>query len=68
MWSCIQLTALSGAFYIVLVSWFEFTDNPTFTSLANQQYPIWNIPFPAVSICSMNKISYNAIDEFADEL
>jgi len=35
---------------------------PTITSVETTNYPIWNIYFPAVTICSNNKIEMQKID------
>lgn len=68
MWICIQIIAVSSAIYILLDSWFSFTKNPTFTTLVSQQYPIWDLSYPAISICSINKISRAAALDYANEL
>ncbi|XP_055390547.1 sodium channel protein Nach-like [Condylostylus longicornis] len=33
------------------------TSTPTITVISKPNYPVWNIPFPAVTICSLNLIS-----------
>lgn len=68
MWICIQSVALAGAIFLVLYSLYDFTRSPTFTSLANHQYPITSTPFPAIGICSANKISRSAVEEFFENL
>ena len=40
-------------FYPVFERWINF---PTITTIFQTNYPISNIPFPAVTICSNNKI------------
>lgn len=51
-----------------MVAWGRFTDNPTITTLESQQYSVLDIPFPAVAICSNNKISRSAADQYAQYL
>lgn len=51
-----------------MVAWGRFTDNPTITTLESQQYSVLDIPFPAVAICSNNKISKSAADQYAQYL
>ena len=36
---------------------------PMMTSIKTKSYPIWNIDFPAVTICSNNKIVIRQVDE-----
>lgn len=51
-----------------MVAWGRFTDNPTITTLESQHYSVLDIPFPAVAICSNNKISKNAADQYTQYL
>lgn len=51
-----------------MVAWGRFTDNPTITTLESQQYSVLDIPFPAVAVCSNNKISKSAADQYAQYL
>ena len=34
----------------------KWRTQPTFTSIATTNYAVWNIHFPAVTICSNNKV------------
>lgn len=64
----IQLCALASAGYIFVFALDGFVSKPTFTSLDNIKHPISAIPFPAVAICSVNKISRKAAMDYAFEL
>lgn len=64
----VQLCALAGAGYILFFALDGFVSKPTFTSLETLDHPTWEIPFPAVAICSVNKISRRAAMEYAFEL
>lgn len=68
MWVVLHLTMTIAAVYIVLFAWSRFTDNPTITTLESQQYSIFNLQFPAVGICSNNKISRSNAEAYADYL
>lgn len=57
LWVCVHLFAVSASMWIVWTTWTEFTDNPTVTTLESQNYPIKDIPFPAVGLCNANRIS-----------
>lgn len=52
----------------VLFAWARFTDNPTITTLESQHYSVFGLDFPAVGICSNNKISRARAEEYADFL
>ena len=34
----------------------KWRSSPTFTSIETTNHPVWNIYFPAVTICSNNKV------------
>lgn len=40
---------------------------PMMTSIKSTNYPIWNISFPAVTICSNNKIDVKQLDQVLEE-
>lgn len=64
-WYVVQLCAIGAAGYIFFFALDGFVSKPTFTSLESVDHPIWEIPFPAVSVCSVNKISRKAAYEYA---
>jgi amiloride-sensitive sodium channel len=68
MWIILHMGMTVSAIYIVLFAWSRFTDNPTITTLESQHYSIYNLNFPAVSICSNNKISKKYAEEYAEFL
>ena len=51
---CIGSLLLCG--YIIAPIYTKWQNNPTITSIASTNYAIWNIHFPAVTICSNNKV------------
>lgn len=59
---------MAGAGYIFLYAFDGFVAKPTFTSLESVNYPIREIYFPAVAVCSVNKISKKAAMDYAIEL
>lgn len=68
MWFILHVTMLTIAINVVLFAWSRFTDNPTITTLENQHYSIYNIPFPAIGVCLNNKLSKTKVEEYADNL
>lgn len=42
---------------LLYISWKLNLETPTITVIESTHYPISNVPFPAVTICSMNSIS-----------
>ncbi|XP_037032500.1 sodium channel protein Nach-like [Bradysia coprophila] len=67
-WFVVVVVALVFAVYITLLGWADFNENPTFTTLYSQKYPIWEVDFPGVTICSINRISRKAAIRYAEML
>lgn len=67
-WFVIQSVAVSAALYLVGQTWEDFTTNPTVTTLVSQNYPVNKVPFPAVALCNTNRLSRQAVMEYALEL
>ncbi len=57
MWGILFVLALIlgvALMYPVYMKWQYYA--PTVTSIDSTNYPIWNIYFPAITVCSNNKI------------
>ncbi|KAJ3653948.1 hypothetical protein Zmor_013169 [Zophobas morio] len=67
-WVIVVLISLSSALALLFIAWFSFQDNPTILVTDSTHYPIWNYPFPAVTICSFNKLSKKRTLALAKEL
>lgn len=68
LWIIVHTVTITSAIFIVLYAWNQFTLRPTFTTMDNQHYSIKYIAFPAVSICSNNKISKTAAEKYSQYL
>lgn len=53
---------------VLLLTWEQFIAQYFVINLKDPLYPIENVPFPAVSICSNNRISMQAVTNYAREL
>ncbi|XP_077296667.1 sodium channel protein Nach-like [Arctopsyche grandis] len=67
IWFIVICLAISGAVYMVKSVWKDFVQNPTVVSLETDQYPIWKVPFPAIAICNVNKLSKSRIEAFVKD-
>lgn len=67
-WAFVLFITLLFSVYIGVSGILSFNENPTFTSLQSQSYPSSKVPFPAVCVCSINKISRKAAIQYAEEL
>lgn len=56
-WIIIISIATIVAAVLLYISWQLNLETPTITVIESTHYPIANIPFPAITICSMNAIS-----------
>jgi amiloride-sensitive sodium channel len=50
------------------IVWQRFHESPTVTTVETTTYPIWNIPFPAVTLCDNNKVYQPAAMKLAANL
>ncbi|XP_035776394.1 sodium channel protein Nach-like [Anopheles albimanus] len=60
VWSCAVVASTLCAITLLMISWSWNVETPTVTVTESTNYPTWNIPFPAVTICPLNKISATA--------
>lgn len=52
------LTISSGIFSLHMMNlvWIRYQTTPTVTTIETLNYPIWEVPFPAVTVCNINKV------------
>ncbi|KXJ77947.1 hypothetical protein RP20_CCG006004 [Aedes albopictus] len=50
------------------LSWIRFKNTPTITTIETTTYPIWNVPFPAVTVCNINKVDRNRSEKIINSL
>lgn len=67
-WYTIQLLAFTATIYLLLFALDDLTLKPVYTQLKSVKYPISNVPFPAIGICSVNKISKKSAIKYAKYL
>lgn len=56
------------AIVLMVLAWRRFQTTPTITTVETINYPIWNLEFPAVTVCSNNKVYKPAADELKPKL
>lgn len=57
VWAITAFGALIAAIILLWFSWVWNAETPTVTVIESTHYATWNIPFPAITICTSNKIS-----------
>ncbi|CAL8109748.1 unnamed protein product [Orchesella dallaii] len=54
-WACWCMFGIISACYMMSKIWSKWAKNPVLTSVATTNYPVTNVIFPAVTICTVNK-------------
>ncbi|CAD7090362.1 unnamed protein product [Hermetia illucens] len=65
MWVIAHVTAFITLALLLNTIWEEYNSKPLTTNLHDAVYPVELIPFPAISICSNNRIMKSAAIEYA---
>ncbi|KAJ8967695.1 hypothetical protein NQ317_011486 [Molorchus minor] len=67
-WILIVLFGLCGSAYMTTLFWRRYVSNPTRTSILSAYAPTTAVPFPAVTICNLNRIFLSKVEHFIQEL
>lgn len=67
-WAVIVLLGASGSLYMGSLFWTRYINKPTLTRIETTYAPTSAIPFPAVTVCTSNRLSQTKIDKFITEL
>eukprot|EP00093_Oithona_nana_P003672 03672.XXX_135984_139452_1 [CDS] Oithona nana genome sequencing. len=51
--------------YFIVPIWIKWNSHPTLTTLDSTNHPVWEIDFPAVTICSPNKVVRQKLENIA---
>ncbi|GLH08174.1 Pickpocket protein 28, partial [Gryllus bimaculatus] len=62
-WLIVFLIALVAAVYYILFLYDKWKENPMIVSLSPYATKITEIPFPAVTVCNMNRAKKSVVDE-----
>lgn len=57
MWLLVFVSGIFFSGYYCQQMWNKWEISPVLMSLDSNRYPLKNIPFPAVTMCSVNKVS-----------
>ncbi|KAL4717434.1 hypothetical protein ACJJTC_000583 [Scirpophaga incertulas] len=67
-WAVAVLVSVVIGIYFVISAYKWYARNPIVTVIESTQGAIWDVPFPAVTICDLNLISRRAARAFANNL
>lgn len=68
VWVFIVAVSLIVSVVLLRISWIWNSEYPVVTVIESTHYATWNIPFPAVTVCNLNKISMSTALQFASTL
>lgn len=68
IWLLVHTATLISMVAVLMLTWEHFVAQYFVINLKDPLYPVQNVPFPAVSICSNNRISLQAATAYALEL
>ncbi|XP_040167541.1 sodium channel protein Nach-like [Anopheles arabiensis] len=68
VWTCAVVASTISAITLLMISWSWSVETPTVTVTESTNYPTWNLPFPAVTVCNLNKISASAARSRAETM
>ncbi len=51
-WFLCVLASFTLGVVLILPIYLKWRNSPTYTSIKTTNYPVWDIPFPGVTICS----------------
>ncbi|EFN70446.1 hypothetical protein EAG_08741 [Camponotus floridanus] len=68
IWAITVITSLCCAFILIKMSLNYYISHPTLTVIESTHNGIGNYPFPAITICDINRVSYKLTEEFVKNL
>ncbi|XP_015117533.1 sodium channel protein Nach [Diachasma alloeum] len=68
IWGIIVFSALSCAAVLMHTAWVYNSSRATLTVIESTHRGIWNYPFPAITICNLNRMSFNKTRKFVKGL
>uniref|UniRef100_A0A182N7Q2 Uncharacterized protein n=1 Tax=Anopheles dirus TaxID=7168 RepID=A0A182N7Q2_9DIPT len=68
LWLLVCLISIGFTMIMGMIAWMRFRTTPTITTIETMTYPIWNIPFPAVTVCNINKVDKRKATDIVDRL
>uniref|UniRef100_A0A182FFS8 Pickpocket n=1 Tax=Anopheles albimanus TaxID=7167 RepID=A0A182FFS8_ANOAL len=68
IWLFVCLISIGFTTVMGMIAWVRFRTTPTITTIETMTYPIWKIPFPAVTVCNINKIDREKANAIIERL
>lgn len=55
-WSIVFVLSVITCAYLITKTWIKWQENPVIMSFSHKQTAVWEIPFPAITICPLTKV------------
>lgn len=68
VWILLFLSGVCFSMYFCYLMWCKWDESPVLVSLETNHYPLKEVPFPAVTVCNVNKVSSSRLREIHEEL
>ena len=66
LWLILCLMGFVLNVYFIVPIWIKWNNQPTLTTLDSTNHPVWDIDFPAITICSPNKVVERKLESLAN--
>jgi len=66
LWLVLCLMGFVLNVYFIVPIWIKWNNQPTLTTLDSTNHPVWEIDFPAITICSPNKVVERKLESLAN--
>ena len=66
LWLILCLMGFVLNVYFIVPIWIKWNNQPTLTTLDSTNHPVWEIDFPAITICSPNKVVERKLESLAN--
>ncbi|XP_046433667.1 sodium channel protein Nach-like isoform X2 [Neodiprion fabricii] len=68
IWVFLYTMTICGAAYVVFDVYADYKRSPIITTEDNDPYPTSNVAFPALALCTLNRISYKSASSLAESI
>jgi len=68
IWAIAVFLSLGCAIVLMKMAWNYYATHPTLTVIETTHHGIWRYPFPAITVCDINRMSYNLTKKFVENL
>ncbi|XP_076301855.1 sodium channel protein Nach [Lasioglossum baleicum] len=68
VWAITVFASLCIAIVIIKISYVHYSENRIYSVIKSTHHGIWNYPFPAVTVCDINRVSLELTRKFVDKL